>query len=72
MIGLLPSKDIIVYTPEEVEEWAEVPNAFVTKALAEGKILYEKNQRGQDGRVVKTFSRQDERQSGARNHRIQS
>lgn len=40
--GLLISKDIVVYTPGEVDDWADVPNAFVTKALAEGKVLYEK------------------------------
>lgn len=40
--GLFPSKDIVVYTPEEVEEWSEVPNAFITTILREGKVLYEK------------------------------
>lgn len=24
------SKDIVVYTPEEIEEWSEVPLAFIT------------------------------------------
>ncbi|MEK7328299.1 MAG: nucleotidyltransferase domain-containing protein [Chloroflexota bacterium] len=37
---LLPM-DIIVYSPEEVKEWSEVPQAFVTTAIREGKILYE-------------------------------
>ena len=37
---LLPM-DIIVYSPEEVKEWSEVPQAFVTTANREGKILYE-------------------------------
>jgi hypothetical protein len=40
--GFFPSKDIVVYTPEEVAEWENVPNAFVTTALSEGKVLYEK------------------------------
>lgn len=40
--GLIPSKDIVVYTPEEVVEWEEVPNSFVMTALTEGKVLYEK------------------------------
>ena len=40
--GILPSKDIIVYTPEEVDAWRGVPNAFVTTAVREGKVLYEK------------------------------
>lgn len=42
VVGLLPSKDVVVYTPSEVEAWKDVPNAFVTTALTEGKILYEK------------------------------
>jgi len=37
---LLPM-DILVYSPEEVREWSEVPQAFVTTAIREGKILYE-------------------------------
>ena len=30
----------MVYTPAEVDELSGVPNAFVTTAIAEGKILY--------------------------------
>lgn len=37
---LLPM-DIIVYSPEEVKEWSEAPQAFVTTAIREGKVLYE-------------------------------
>ena len=37
---LLPM-DIIVYTPEEVEEWRNVRQAFVSTAIREGKVLYE-------------------------------
>ena len=37
-------KDIAVWTPAEVHDWSEVPNAFVTAALREGKIIYEKKQ----------------------------
>ena len=33
--------DIVVYTPEEVEEWSQVRQAFVTTAVREGKALYE-------------------------------
>ncbi len=40
LTGLFPSKDIVVYTPAEVEEWASIPNAFVTTAVREGAILY--------------------------------
>ena len=34
--------EVMVYTPEEIEEWNEVPQAFVTTALREGKTLYER------------------------------
>jgi predicted nucleotidyltransferase len=34
--------DIVVYTPGEVEEWGMVAQAFVSTAVREGKVLYEK------------------------------
>jgi uncharacterized protein len=40
LTGLFPTKDMVVWTPEEVEEWAAVPHAFITTALREGKTLY--------------------------------
>lgn len=42
LCGLFPAKDIVVWTPEEVLEWQAVPNAFISSALAEGKVLYER------------------------------
>ena len=36
--------DIVVYTPEEVADWRDVRQAFVTTAIREGKVLYEKPQ----------------------------
>lgn len=33
--------EVFVYTPEEVEEWREVPQAFVTTAVREGTTIYE-------------------------------
>jgi hypothetical protein len=33
--------DIVVYSPEEVREWSEVRQAFVTTAIREGQVLYE-------------------------------
>lgn len=42
LVGLLPSKDILVWTPSEAAEWSEVPQALVTTALAEGTVLYER------------------------------
>jgi predicted nucleotidyltransferase len=34
--------EVVVYTPEEVRDWSAVPEAFVTSAISEGKVLYEK------------------------------
>jgi uncharacterized protein len=34
--------DVVVYTPEEVADWSAVPQAFVSTALREGKVLYER------------------------------
>jgi predicted nucleotidyltransferase len=42
LCGLFPAKDVVVWTPEEVREWEAVPNAFISSALAEGKVLYER------------------------------
>jgi predicted nucleotidyltransferase len=39
---ILMPMDIPVYSPEEVQEWSEVRQAFVTTAVREGKVLYEK------------------------------
>jgi hypothetical protein len=39
---MFPAKDIVVWTPREVEEWKAVPNAFISTILAEGKLLYER------------------------------
>jgi len=33
--------DIVVYTPAEARDWSQVPEAFVTTALREGRVLYE-------------------------------
>ncbi|MDD1723602.1 MAG: nucleotidyltransferase domain-containing protein [Methanospirillum sp.] len=37
------SKDIIVYTPEEIASWSGVSSAFITSAIQSGIILYDKN-----------------------------
>ena len=39
---ILTPMDILVYTPQEVEEWGGVAQAFVTTAVREGLMLYEK------------------------------
>ena len=33
--------DIVVYTPREAWEWSAVPDALVTTAIREGKVVYE-------------------------------
>lgn len=38
---ILIPMDILVYRPGEIEEWRNVPQAFVTTAIREGSILYE-------------------------------
>jgi predicted nucleotidyltransferase len=38
---ILISMDILVYSPEEVKEWSDVRQAFVTTAIREGKVIYE-------------------------------
>lgn len=42
LAGLLIPKDILVYTPEEIEEWSGVPQAFITEVMRKGRIIYEK------------------------------
>lgn len=42
LAGVFPAKDIIVWTPAEIQEWSAVPNAFITTALREGKVVYER------------------------------
>jgi predicted nucleotidyltransferase len=43
LAGLPAEVEVMVYTPEEVEEWSQVPQAFITTAVREGKALYERN-----------------------------
>lgn len=42
LAGLIIPKDILVYTPEEIEEWSEVPQAFITTIIKRGIVIYEK------------------------------
>ena len=35
-------KDILVYTVDEIREWKNVRQAFITSILNNGKVLYEK------------------------------
>jgi len=34
--------DIITYTPDEIYDWSQVKRAFVTTAVREGKVIYER------------------------------
>ncbi|RKZ21904.1 nucleotidyltransferase domain-containing protein [bacterium] len=36
------SFDILVYTEKEVEEWKDVPQAFITSIIKKGKVIYER------------------------------
>ncbi len=38
-----PARDIVVWTPEEIDSWRAVPNHFITTAVREGKVLYERS-----------------------------
>jgi len=42
LMGLMIPKDIVVYTPQEVEAWRDVPQAFITTAIKNGRLLHEK------------------------------
>ena len=33
-------KDILVYTPQEVEKWKNASTAFITTILKKGKVIY--------------------------------
>ncbi len=35
------SKDILVYTQQEIDDWKNVPQAFITTVMRQGKVLYE-------------------------------
>lgn len=41
--GLGLAKDLLWWTPEEVEEWREVRSHIISWALREGKVLYERS-----------------------------
>ena len=40
--GILISKDIVVATPRQVEEWKNVSQAFITKVVKKGRVIYER------------------------------
>ena len=34
--------EVVVYTPDEIAQWRNVPQAFITRAVRDGKVLYER------------------------------
>jgi len=38
-------KDILVYTVSEIKEWEKTKEAFITKIVKNGKVLYENKKR---------------------------
>ncbi len=40
--GLKAPIDLIVYNRDEIEEWKNVKNAFITQIVKNGKVMYEK------------------------------
>jgi len=42
LAGLGVPKDVVWWTPEEIAQWRGVKAHFITTALREGKVLYEK------------------------------
>ncbi|MFP3974759.1 MAG: nucleotidyltransferase domain-containing protein [Dehalococcoidia bacterium] len=43
--GIHISKDVIVATPYQLEEWRNVPQALITKIATDGKVIYEREDR---------------------------
>jgi predicted nucleotidyltransferase len=41
LTGLGLAKDIVVYTPSEIEDWKTASCSLVATALREGRVLYE-------------------------------
>jgi len=42
LAGILVPKDVVVYTEKEIEEWRNVPLAFITTVARKGEVIYEK------------------------------
>ncbi len=38
----LVPKDIIVVTKEDIDDWRDVPQAFITSVVRKGRVLYER------------------------------
>ena len=42
LAGIFISKDIVVATPKIIEEWKNVPQAFITTIVKKGRMIYER------------------------------
>jgi len=42
LMGMGIPKDVLWYTPQEVQDWAGVRSHVISRALREGRVLYEK------------------------------
>ena len=42
LVGVFPARDVVVWTPAEIEAWRNVPQAFITTVRREGRTLYER------------------------------
>lgn len=38
-------KDILVYTEDEINDWSQVDQAFITQVVKTGRVLYENKER---------------------------
>jgi predicted nucleotidyltransferase len=52
LAGLLIPKDVLVYTPAEVDDGKDVPQAFVTQVLKKGVVVYDKDKKRFDPGLV--------------------
>jgi predicted nucleotidyltransferase len=42
LCGILIPKDIVVATLDDINNWKNVPHAFITKIVKKGKVIYER------------------------------
>jgi len=42
LLGILIPKDVVVATSGDIEDWKKVPQAFITKIVRKGRIIYER------------------------------
>lgn len=42
LAGILIPKDIVVSTLKDIEDWENVPTAFITTVVKKGRVIYER------------------------------